>query len=175
MCQAVYQALSGTHKKKQNRFKSYLGNTWDRTREISPGARVCSIIEWVNGNRREKIKGDEIIQLKQWFWTQPTHQCHPGSFWQISMSEHHRGDGERVFCICCFMRLALLSTLKGTLVDFFFFLMEYCYYSSEVWGFYCYFLSSGKHGARRGAPNGTLPTSGANLTRGIGSARDGLV
>lgn len=43
-------------------------------------------------------------------------------------------------------------------------------------GFIVISFPSGKPGARRGAPNGTLPTQwGANLTRGIGSARDGLV
>lgn len=97
------------------------------------------------------------------------------------MSEHHPGDGERVVCICCFMRLALLSTLKGTIVGLFFFFEWNTTFLAVIIvvkfeGFIVISFPSGKHGrARKGAPGGTLPTQwGANLTRGIGSARDWL-
>lgn len=44
MYKAVYQALLGTRKEKTKQIQKLLGETHiDRTKEISPGARVCSI------------------------------------------------------------------------------------------------------------------------------------
>lgn len=67
MCEAVDQALSGTHEGETNKqIQKLVGETHTHTRYHQLQDYAVGL-ECINTNKREKVKGDEVIQLKQWF------------------------------------------------------------------------------------------------------------